>query len=324
MKIACVGNALYDIIAFVESDFASCFGLHPGSALHTTREYLLPVLEALPSTGIIPAGGNPGGGALNTARAFASLGHEASFSGMIGTDLYARHFEQELLASTIVPFLQRSSMPTGIFCALVARDGSKTIVVAPEAAPHLNAQAIPDEFFDPSAVLYIDGFVASNPDTLRTLVERGTRAGMRIALDVASSRLAAARRDYINPIIRNSCSWTFMNEDEFMALAESGVDEALSRFSSGMQGQIIVKRAEFGAVCVSNGVIIESAVRPIQAQDTTGAGDAFAAGFLSAALSGESLPRCLRLGNRVAEYSIQKGLAHTGTTEYRRAAQAVI
>ena len=143
---------------------------------------------------------------------------------------------------------------------------------------------------------------------------------MTIALDVAGSRIATRNRDFFIGLIRESCSWTFMNEDEFIALADSGVDDALARFSADVPGVVVVKRAEIGAVCVSDGSIVESAVRPIRATDTTGAGDAFAAGFLSAALLGSPLARCLRLGNRVAEHAIQvPGMA----IDLRRAADAV-
>ena len=153
---------------------------------------------------------------------------------------------------------------------------------------------------------------------------RSQAAGMRIALDVAGFRIATKNRSFFLKLIRESCAWTFMNEDEFIALAEAGVDEALQAFSADAPGIVVVKRAETGAVCVSDGYVLESAVRPIRATDTTGAGDAFAAGFLSAAFSGEPLARCLRLGNRVAEQAIQvPGMALDGP-KLRRAVSALL
>ena len=115
-----------------------------------------------------------------------------------------------------------------------------------------------------------------------------------------------------------------MNEDEFVALAGAGVDEALTEFSAHAPGIVIVKRAEIGAVCVANGSVVESSVRPISATDTTGAGDAFAAGFMSLALSGAPLARCLRLGNRVAEHAIQVPCMAIDKMKLRRAAAGVL
>jgi len=319
MKLACVGNALYDIIAFVETDFASSLGFHAGSTVHVDRSELEPLLSALP--GIT---GNAGGGALNVAKVFSCLGYQSAFAGMIGTDEFGKSFRKEIMSAGIEDKLQECDRPTGVFVVLIAPDGSRTIAVAPGAAPFLDASAIPDSFFGHDSVLYIDGFLAASTETISILVSRAEAAGMRIALDIAGYRIAQAKRNFFKDLIHTSCSWTFMNEDEFIALSESGVDESLVRFSAEVPGTIVVKRAEIGAVCVSSGNLYQSAVRPIRATDTTGAGDAFAAGFLSAALAGAPLPRCLRLGNRIAEHAIQVPGMSVDTTILKRATAAVL
>lgn len=300
MKLACVGNALYDIVAFVEPDFASRLGYHVGSTVHAQKADIDAILPFIRS-----AARGAGGGATNTARVFASLGHAAGFAGMIGTDTFGKEFYQDLESSSVELYMQYSDAPTGVFCALIAPGGARTIIVAPSKAPCLVADDIPDGFFSSKATLYIDGFLAAHPETVLALVHRAQSHDMKIALDIASFRTVVKNRDLFLKLIRESCSWTFMNEDEFIALSESGVDDALQSFSADAPGIVVVKRAEIGAVCVSDGFVLESAVRPIHATDTTGAGDAFAAGFLSAALSGAPLARCLRLGNRVAEHTIQ-------------------
>jgi len=319
MKLACVGNALFDIVAFVETDFASRFGFHGGSTTHAERSELSPVLAALSG-----ASRGAGGGATNTARVFSSLGHQAAFAGVIGADEVGGQFKADLDAAGIESFLQESGDSTGIFCVLITPEGERTIVVAPGAATRLDASAIPDAFFTADATLYLDGFLAANPETVQTLVSRAKAADMRIALDVAGFRIATKHRGFFLRLIRESCSWTFMNEDEFIALAEAGVDEALQDFSASAPGIVVVKRAETGAVCVSDGSVLESAVRPIRATDTTGAGDSFAAGFLSAAFAGAPLARCLRLGNRVAEQAIQVAGMSMDGARLRRAASTVI
>ena len=319
MRLACVGNALYDIVAFVESDFASRLGLHVGSTVHAQRHEIDAILPMIRS-----ASRGAGGGATNTARVFASLGHAASFAGMIGKDALGQEFYDDLDSSSVELFLQYSKESTGVFCALIAPEGAKTIIVAPSAAPCLVPESIPDRFFSSDATLYIDGFLAAYPETVLSLVHRARSANMKIALDVAGFRIAVKHRDLFLKLIQESCSWTFMNEDEFIALSESGVDNALQSFSADAPGIVVVKRAEIGAICVSDGSVLESVVRPIQATDTTGAGDAFAAGFLSAALSGAPLARCLRLGNRVAEHAIQEPGLSLDAARLKQAVRTVL
>jgi len=300
MRLACVGNALLDVIAFVDHDFSSRWGLHCGSSTHLGRSGLEPLLAALGD-----ATSGAGGGAANTARTFASLGHRASFAGRVGMDPAGERYRTEMAATGVEAHLQAGSEPTGTFCALIAPDGRRTVVVDTGAALGFDADAVPDGFFAREAVLYLDGFLARTPGALERLVERGVAAGMRIALDLGGARLAARERPLFVRLLRTACAWAFMNEDEFVAVAEAGIEEALDAFSAEVPGTMVVKRAEAGAVCVSGGCVVESTVREIRALDTTGAGDAFAAGFLAAALAGAPLARCLRLGNRVAEHAIQ-------------------
>lgn len=319
MRLACAGNALFDIISFVDTDFASSIGVHGGSTLHVGPEELAPIIAALRNTS-----SGAGGGAANTARVFASLGFDAAFAGSIGKDETGKRYRSEMISSGVKGYLQEQELATGIFCAMIAPDGERTVVVSPGAAPLLRASAIPGSFYARNSTLYLDGFLAATEDTVLEIVRKAEACGMGIALDVGGARLAASKRDFFNTLIRKSCAWTFMNEDEFMALAESGVDEALMRYSSDVPGAVVVKRAETGAVSVSDGSILESHVRPIQATDTTGAGDAFAAGFLAAALSGAQLARCLRLGNRIAEHAIQVPGMSIDSVRLRHAAAGIL
>ena len=129
---------------------------------------------------------------------------------------------------------------------------------------------------------------------------------MKIAFDTGGHRLVAANAPLFFRIIREDCSWSFLNEDELpTALAGTSVDAGLAAFSAEIPGVVVVKRASSGAVCVSDGRLYESSVRSIDVVDETGAGDAFAAGFLYAAFSGGPLARCLRAGNWTAERAIQ-------------------
>lgn len=318
-SLSCAGNALYNVVAFVETDFASRIGYHAGSTMHAGSAEIRSLMDSLPG-----AARGAGGGATGTARVFAALGHTASFAGLVGDDELGAAFRADLADTGVRAFLQEGAGPTGAYCAMIAPDGERTIAVAPGLAPSMDPSLVPDEFFAPDAALYLDGFLAANPEAVLALVARAEAASMRIALDVAGFRTATKHRDLFLRLIRRSCSWTFMNEDEFIALSESGVDAALQRFSAEAPGVIIVKRAETGAVCVSDGSVLESAVRPIRATDKTGAGDAFAAGFLAAALAEEPLARCLRLGNRVAEQTIQVAGMSLDGERLRRAVRAVL
>ncbi len=200
--------------------------------------------------------------------------------------------------------LQNQKGSTGVFCALIQSDGKRTIFVNSGVASALDSKAMPSVFFEAETILHVDGFLAASSGKFDALIRRALENGARISFDVGGKGIAIKNRDLFKKTI-GQASWVFMNEDEYCALSEKSVDESLSDFSSGTQATLIVKRAEVGAVCFSGGNLVQSPVRKINPLDETGAGDAFAAGYLFAALSGASLPQCMRLANRVAEHVIQ-------------------
>jgi sugar/nucleoside kinase (ribokinase family) len=242
----------------------------------------------------------------------------------VGRDSYAGKYTSDLRGAGVELSMQQCEEPTGVFCALIAPDGRRSVVVSPSAALRFQAEAVPDAFFSRNSVLYLDGFLAAVPGALEVMADRAKAAGMRIALDVAGHGIATAFRERFMVLIRKYCDWVFMNEDEFMAMTGASMDKGLVQLSAAMAGTVVVKLAEAGAVCARRGIVTESPVRSIRVMDETGAGDAFAAGFLSAALSGMSLARCLRLGNRVAEQVIQVPGVSIGPERLQKASAAVL
>jgi sugar/nucleoside kinase (ribokinase family) len=294
VEIVAIGNALMDVIAFVDEDFAPSLGFHNGSTIHLTPERLAAVLECLSDFFMVA-----GGGAANTARAAAFLGLDAICYGAVGSDSLGARYEQDLTMAKVDARLVHTESPTGQFCALLRPDGGRTILVAPGAALDLPKHP-PIISARDGAFLYLDGFLAMNPAFFVSCLEQGRRAGMRIAIDLGSRSLVASSREFFLESIATYCSYVFANDDEFSALAGSSISEGLDEFGKGKVA-FIVKMAERGSFYACGGTICESPVRAIRPLDETGAGDAFAAGFLSGVAKGFSPERCLRLGNRIAE-----------------------
>ncbi len=245
-----------------------------------------------------------GGGAANTAKVFTALGGTSAFAGSVGNDKNADIYIQDMKIEGVGNYLQHQVGNTGIFCALIQGDGTRTILVNSGVASALDSAQIPDQFFDANTILHIDGFLAANPERFEALVQRALEQGSRISFDIGGKGIAIKNLSLFKKII-SDVSWVFMNEDEYCAISGRNVDDSLSDFSAETRATLIVKRAEVGAVCFSNGILVQSPVRRILPLDETGAGDAFAAGFLFAVLRSAGLPQCMRLANRAAEHVIQ-------------------
>jgi sugar/nucleoside kinase (ribokinase family) len=295
MELVGVGNALMDVVAFVDEAFAPSLGYHNNSVSHIDRARMDDILALLPEP-IVSAGG----GAANAARAASILGARAAFAGRIGEDLLGEAFAEELAASEVEPLLSRSGAPTGVYCALIRPDGGRTLLVAPGAALDLALEPPNPGIFRPGATLFLECFLLRDRAFFMDCVRGAREAGMEIAVDLSSRELASDDRDFILGFLPDYCDVLFANEDEFAALTRMPIREGLELFTA-WELEVVIKRAEMGALWSRGGSAFDSPVRELQPVDSTGAGDAFAAGFLYGRSIGLPPERSLRLGNRVAE-----------------------
>jgi sugar/nucleoside kinase (ribokinase family) len=299
MDIVGIGNALMDVIAFVDEAFAPKFGFHNNAVVHLERAVLQAVLDELPDATV-----SAGGGASNAARAAAYLGANASYAGMVGEDELGNRYAEELRSSGVEALLSLSDAATGVYCALIRPDGGRTLLVSPGAAVDLSLEPPRDALFKPGAILFAEGFLLRDRAFFMECMRRARGAGMEIALDLSSRELTSRNRDFIQALLPDFCDLLFANEDEFVALTGLPLREGLELFAQGGgigDMEIVVKRAEMGAVWANRNGVVSSPVREMRPVDETGAGDAFAAGFLYARSLGLAPERSLRLGNRVAE-----------------------
>ena len=89
----------------------------------------------------------------------------------------------------------------------------------------------------------------------------------------------------------------FANEAEILALMETEDFEAAVAAAAAQVPTLVVTRSERGAIAISNGERASCGAEPIEkVVDTTGAGDLFAAGFLSGQANGQSVEQSLKLG----------------------------
>ena len=296
-RLIAIGNALVDIFALIDPDLVLSMGFRVNSTSHLEGGALDSLLPRLQGATLAAAGG-----AANTARAAVLLGMDASFVGSVGDDAMGLLYASDLDAAGVEPLLTRGALPTGLFCALDHPDGGRTILVAPGAASSVKTTRM-DFARNAGDFLYIDGFALAGSGLLAEEGARARAAGMRVVIDLGSRFLVEANRGSLHDAIPRYCDFVFANEEEFESLAGCSVEEGCKAFAD-CDCLFVVKTGVRGACLCDHGRIVESPVRAQIPFDETGAGDAFAAGFLFGLSRGVSPERCLRLGNRIAEEAI--------------------
>ncbi len=250
-----------------------------------------------------------GGSAANTVASLGLLGARTVFRGQVGDDDLGRRYGASLEEACGGHAMAVSEqMDTGKCLALVSRsDSERTMLVDLGAAPKLDSL---DDFADHirrSRVFHVTGYAllegAIRETTFRAL-DLARRAKVTISLDVADPFVVAAIRDDVWRVLREYASVAFMNNEEAAALCDGAAPERAVHEVAEAVETTVVKMGRRGSLVKHQGQLTPVGIHSVEAVDTTGAGDAYAAGFLYGFVNDWSAARCGRLGARVAALTV--------------------
>jgi sugar/nucleoside kinase (ribokinase family) len=231
-----------------------------------------------------------GGSAANACVAFAALGGRSVFIGAVGRDTGGRRAVDALRAAGVEPRLVRVDAPTARLLALVAPDGERSFVTQRGAADRLRAGDIQPRWLRGTGVLHVPGYSLYNQPlgaAAARAVELARDQGSLVSIDLSSrAPLLDFGRDRARTLIAGlRPDVLFANASEAAALFPRSRPTRLLEVAA----VAVVKEGRGGARVIWRGTHGEQevavATSPINAVDSTGAGDAFAAGFLHSVLS---------------------------------------
>jgi sugar/nucleoside kinase (ribokinase family) len=238
-----------------------------------------------------------GGSAANTAAWLASLGTPVTLVGVVGTDAAGADRLAELAAGGVACAVRRTGDASTGSVVVLSRAGERSMLTDRGANLRLSTVDIDAALAGaPDAVhLHLSGYVlfdeASRPagrHALRAAKERGLTTSVDAA-SAAPLRRAEAFLDWVR-----GADLLLANADEAAVLPASLTDYV--RYA-------VVKRGARGARWLGPPAA-EVPAEPATVVDVTGAGDAFAAGLLSAWCSGASSEEALRAGNRLGAQAV--------------------
>jgi sugar/nucleoside kinase (ribokinase family) len=248
-----------------------------------------------------------GGSAANAAAWMASLGASVDFVGVVGHDDVARH--SGLLArSGVRPHLTGDpSLPTGAIIVIV--DGERrTMLTEKGANQRMTPAAVTDRLLAGAAVLHFTGYSVFSQQSqadLHNLIVRATALGVRISVDPASAGFIAdfGIENFLDAVA--GAHLFFPNLEEGRIL--TGLDDPLDIVERlGERFDIVALTLDTaGVIVVERGMpttTVSAIAVPIV--DPTGAGDAFAAGFLTAWVSGVGAMAAASAGARAGALAV--------------------
>jgi sugar/nucleoside kinase (ribokinase family) len=285
-RIVCVGDVMLDIAALL-----------PGPLVHG-------------SDTPAPIRFSHGGSAANTAAWLASRGVPCVFAGRVGADAFGRDAVAALRAHGVVPRVATDpDIATGVCLVLIGPDGERTMVPSAGANATLTPADVGPGLLTAQDHLHLSGY---------TLLAEGSRAAALVALRSAVELGASVSVDAASAgPIREVGAERFLewipagamllaNTDELAALAGT-VDEEAGLAALVARGlDVVLKCGGRGSVLGTAAGLWHAPARPVEVLDSTGAGDAFAAGLLAALWTGAELIEALDRANRLGAVAVGK------------------
>lgn len=298
LDIVGIGDAIVDVIATCDDAFIARRGLVKGSMrLLTTAE----ADDLYAAMG--PARETSGGSAANSMAGVAAIGGRAAFIGQIANDQLGDIFAHDMRSLGVrfeTPPLP-GGQPTGRCLILVTPDAQRTMNTCPGASHELTAASLDPELIRSASFTFLEGYLWG-PERPRAAMIEAARiahaAGRSVAFTLSESLCIPGRREGVVGMIDNGLvDVLFGNEDEVKHLTGSrDLGECLDSLSGKVRVLVVTRGAE-GALALEAGQRIEiGAARVERVVDTTGAGDLFAAGFITAQCRGRDLGDSLNAG----------------------------
>ena len=298
LDIVAIGNAIVDVIAQAEDDFVTSEGVAKGSMRLMDEE----TSDSLYSR-MGPGREISGGSAANTVAGMAAMGAKCGFIGQVADDQLGEVFAHDIRANGVIfnTAVRPGSPSTARCLILVTPDAQRTMNTFLGASQFLPAAALDRELIASARILYLEGYLWDPEEpraAMRAGIEIAHQAGRQVAFTLSDAFcISRHRADFLNLLDSGAIDILFANEVELHSLTEMDDFEAALASVAAKVPTLVVTRGAHGAVAIQNGERASVAAEPIERiVDTTGAGDLFAAGFMTGQVRGRSLEDSLHMG----------------------------
>ncbi len=302
-----ISNAIVDVLTHVEPDFLDRLGAVPGSMTLVDEQRAHEIYDMMG-----PATEQSGGSVANSVAGFALLGGSAAYIGKVKQDQLGEIFNHDMRTLGVDVRLSpaQDGAPTARCHVLITGDGQRTMQTYLGACTELAVDDVtPDTVRSPKVTL-IEGYVwdlAEGPALARRAIDIARENGTTVALSLSDSFCVERHKASFAAAVDDGVDIVLADEDEInMLLGTSDIDGTLAAIE-GHDNLFAITRAEKGSVIYHRGETVTQAADTVdKVVDTTGAGDAYTAGFLYGWAQGWSLADAARLGTHSATNVIQR------------------
>ena len=309
LDVVAIGNALVDVLAHSDDEFLAGRGIEKGSMSLINAEQA-ETLYGQMGPGVECSGGS----AANTVAGIASLGGKAGFIGKVAGDQLGKIFKHDITALGVEFSTEptHDTNPTGRCLVFVTPDAQRTMQTFLGSAGEVGPADVDAELIQRAQVTYFEGYLWDAPPAKQAYIkaaEIAHAANKKVSLTLSDKFCVDRNRAEFLDLVHGHIDILFANEQEICALYEVATFDEAVEAVRGKCEVAVLTRSEKGAVIVTPAETISVSAQPVdKVEDTTGAGDLFAAGFLYGYTHGKSLAE----SGKIAGICAAEIISHVG------------
>ncbi len=296
-----IGNALVDIQAQVSDEILEKLDFSKGFMTLIDEATQQRVLAALDG---IPLSRGAGGSAANTVIGVAQFGGTGAFAGKVADDEVGNFFLQDMrdlgVAIEVPPASEGQS---GTCVVLITDDAQRTMLTTVAVSGTLSPDDIDEEEIRKAEYIYIEGYLFAGESTKAAAlksIEYAVRHGVKVALTVSDPFVVNMCRDEILELIDGPVDLLFCNLEEARALTQLHDPADCAKFIHDRAAAVALTLGPDGSILMEGNRLIPIEGVSVEAVDTTGAGDMYAAGLLYGITNGLTWKQAGHLASHAA------------------------
>ncbi len=256
-----------------------------------------------------------GGNAANTITALAKLGVSCGFIGIVTNDAYGKLILSEFRrrnvdTSHVLIRKSETLINSGLVETYVDRKGRRMLFVKPGVNSTLSLEEIDSEYFNKTSVVHFSSFVDDQQFHIqKTLIKQIPKDAI---VSFAPGSLYVERGLKALELFIKRTDILFLTRKETYYLIGQNFNKASEKLLTMGPRIVIITLGEKGSFIATKHERHSVRARNVKVVDTTGAGDAYAAGFLYGIINKFPIKKCAEIASALASFSVQKLGARAG------------
>ncbi len=302
-----IGNPLIDILAHVKDRDIERLGLEKGTMTLIDTEKGNEILDYIKDLDKIYS---CGGSAPNTMVTMSALGIKTVLAGMVGNDDLGKIYDTRLQEKNVHSNLSKCTVETGSCIVLVTPDYERTMSTRLGACREFSPANVNHDIISRSSYIYFTGYMwdtENQKNALTDALKTARRSKTTVVFDLADPFVVERNRSDFLRLVEESVDIILANREETRLLLGFDDPERAARELAAKEVLAAVKNCAEGSCIASTGKkVLEVDAYSVDAVDSTGAGDNYAAGFLYGLIKGYKLLDAGKIASYVAAQIVRQ------------------